>query len=131
MIDSILTSTKNALGITESVTAFDDVITMHINSVFGTLNQLGIGPPSGFMIEDDTAVWADFQGTGEGAGPLLNSCRSYMYLVVKSLFDPSDARFTIAATTAQIHEYEWRLNIVREGVSWVDPSPPKFPTSCL
>ena len=44
-MDSILTSIKKLLGIDESYTHFDVDIIMHINSVFMTLRQLGVGPP--------------------------------------------------------------------------------------
>ena len=60
MNESILTSIKKLLGITEEYTHFDADIIMHINSVFMILMQLGIGPANGFSISDDSAVWADF-----------------------------------------------------------------------
>ena len=71
MTDSILTNTKKILGIDETYTAFDIDVLTHINSVFFTLNQLGIGPESGFAIEDDAAVWSDFLGTD----PRLNAVK--------------------------------------------------------
>lgn len=117
MIDSILTSVKDSLGLGADYTPFDESIILHINSVFSTLNQLGVGPANAFMIEDATATWDDFIGNDNR----INSVKTYINLVVKSLFDPSDARFVIAATTAQINQLEWRLNVVREGDSWVDP----------
>ena len=40
-MDSILTSIKKLLGITEEQTDFDADIIMHINTVFGSLNELG------------------------------------------------------------------------------------------
>ncbi len=60
MSDSILTSTKKILGLDDSYTAFDVDVMLHINSVFTTLSQLGIGPVNGFMIENAEAVWEDF-----------------------------------------------------------------------
>ena len=59
-MESILTSIKKLLGITEEYDQFDPDIIMHINSVFMVLTQLGVGPAEGFSIEDDTAVWTDF-----------------------------------------------------------------------
>ena len=59
-MESILTSIKKMLGITEDYTHFDADIIMHINSVFSILTQLGIGPEDGFVIQDDKAVWTDF-----------------------------------------------------------------------
>lgn len=48
IIESILTSIKKMLGITEEYEHFDSDLIMHINSVFMILTQLGVGPPSGF-----------------------------------------------------------------------------------
>ena len=43
-MDSILTSIKKLLGITEEYDHFDQDLILHINSVFGILTQLGVGP---------------------------------------------------------------------------------------
>ena len=51
-MDSILTSIKKLLGITEEYEHFDPDIIMHINSVFSVLTQLGVGPAEGFRIEE-------------------------------------------------------------------------------
>lgn len=119
MTDSILDSTKKALGIADDYTAFDVDILMHINSVFSTLNQLGIGPEDGFAIEDNTATWTTYL-----AGELKkNSVKTYMYLRVRMLFDPPTTSFTQEAMKEQILEHEWRLNVVREGDEWTDPDP--------
>jgi hypothetical protein len=117
-VSSILTSTKKILGIEESYTDFDvDVIT-HINSVFATLNQLGIGPEQGFAIEDKIPTWATFLGTN----PRINSVKTYVYLKVRLLFDPPQNSYAIEALNKQAEEFEWRLNTYREATNWVDPS---------
>lgn len=118
-MDSILTSTKKILGIDESYTDFDIDIVLHINSVFSTLQQLGIGPEIGFAIEDDTSTWDDFLGTD----PRKNNVKSYMYLRVRLLFDPPVLSYMIDAMRAQITELEWRMNAYREETAWVDPDP--------
>lgn len=119
---SILTSTKNILGLVEEYEAFDLAIATHINSVFSDLTQLGIGPVNGFQIEDKTAVWADF--LGETIDLQYNSVRSYVFLKVKMLFDPPTTSYMISAMERQILELEVRLNIHREEVDWVNPDPP-------
>ena len=53
-MSSILTDTKKNLGIADDYTAFDQDIILHINSIFGVLNSLGIGPEEGFDISDKT-----------------------------------------------------------------------------
>jgi len=123
MSDSILTSVKKNLGIDESYEVFDSDIIMYINSALGTLNQLGIGPDDGFAIEDDTAVWDDFLD-----GDLrLNSVKLYITLSVRSVFDPPDASYAVAAIEKQIEQLAWRLNVVREGDKWTDPDPAPVP----
>ena len=42
MDESILTSIKKLLGLTEDYTAFDDQLIMHINSVILVLKQIGV-----------------------------------------------------------------------------------------
>lgn len=117
MSESILNSTKKVLGISEDHDAFDVAILMHINSVFSTLSQLGIGPVEGFFIEDDSTDWEEFFGPDLN----LNSVRTYVYLRVRLLFDPPATSFHINAIEEQIKELEWRLNTYREGVSWQEP----------
>lgn len=113
MTDSILDSVKKVLQIPEEYTAFDIAIIMHINTVFGTLHQLGIGPVNGFFIADNSPVWADFLDNE----PLLNGVKTYVVLKVRLLFDPPTTSFAIAAMKDQIAELEWRLNVYREGVA--------------
>lgn len=121
MITSILTSTKKMLGLTEDDESFDLDIITHINSVFFTLNQLGIGPDAGFMIEDKTTEWAEFTDMED---PRYNAVKSYVYLRVRLLFDPPQTSFGIEAQRQQVTELEWRLNVLREGEEWTDPNPP-------
>lgn len=106
-MDSILTSIKKLLGITEEYDHFDPDIIMHINSVFSVLTQLGVGPASGFSISDKTAVWSDFVDTDSR----LEMLKSYMYLKVKLLFDPPLGTASIEAINRQISELEWRINV--------------------
>ena len=59
-MESILTSIKKLLGITEEYEHFDVDIIMHINSVFMILTHLGVGPAEGFSIKDKTTTWDEF-----------------------------------------------------------------------
>lgn len=114
-MESILTSIKKLLGITEEYSHFDADIIMHINSVFLILTQLGIGPPEGFMIEDESAYWIDFI-----TEPLkLQAVKSYMFLRVKLLFDPPLNSATIESMNRAITELEWRLNVAVESMEGV------------
>ena len=111
MASSILNDTKKVLGVDEEATEFDTDIIMHINAVFATLHQLGIGPIQGFRIEDNTVKWDAFLGDDAR----LNSVKTYVYLSVRLSFDPPATSFVIASMKEQIQELEWRLNVVREG----------------
>lgn len=142
MADSILTSIKKIVGIAESDTSFDPDIIMHVNTIFSVLNQLGIGPTTGFMIEDATPTWDDFlsikqvgqlQADGTitytdeqlaGINKLLNMVKTYAYLRVRLIFDPPQTSFVIESVNEQIKELEVRMSIVREGESWVNSMPP-------
>lgn len=110
-MDSILTSIKKMLGISAEYTHFDADIIMHINSVFTTLTQLGVGPTQGFYIEDDLTEWVEFIPDMTK----LQAVKSYMYLRVRLLFDPSSiGSATLASYERQIQELEWRLNVAAE-----------------
>ena len=106
-MESILTSTKKLLGITEEYEHFDSDIIIHINSVFMILTQIGVGPSEGFFITDKTATWDDFIPTGKS----LESVKSYMYMKVKLLFDPPQSSAVMESMKNMISEFEWRLNI--------------------
>ena len=109
-MESILTSIKKLLGMTEDYTAYDDQIIIHVNSVFMILTQLGIGPEDGFTIKDKEAIWNDFVT----CDTKLELVKSYVYLKVKLLFDPPSNSSVIESINRQINEFEWRLNVKAE-----------------
>lgn len=110
MSQSILNSTKKTLGLAADYTPFDEDVIMHINSVFLTLQQLGVGPVEGFMIYGADETWEDFLG----ADPRMNAAKTLMFLKVKLLFDPPGTSFAIQSFNEQILALEWRLNVAVE-----------------
>lgn len=120
MSNSILTSIKKILGLPEDYTAFDPDIILYINSVLSTLAELGIGPSTGFSIEDETAEWSDLLGDDLA---LFQDVKTYVGLRVRILFDPPATSFHLAAMEKQIEEHVWRISVKREDVAWVDPNP--------
>lgn len=116
---SILNTIKKLLGIPSEYTVFDSDVITHINSAFSTLTQLGIGPEEGFMIEDESAEWADFLADDNQ----YNAVKTYIALRVRQIFDPPSTSYLISAFNEQIKELEWRLNIHREETGWTDPDP--------
>lgn len=109
-MESILTSIKKLLGITEEYEHFDADLIMHINSVFTILTQLGVGPSEGFRIEDSEATWSDF--TDDNVK--WDSVKTYMHLKVKLLFDPPLSSVVMESMNRMISELEWRLNVSAE-----------------
>ena len=110
MTDSILTTIKKLLGITEEYEHFAQDIIMHINSVFMILTQLGVGPSNGFSISDKTATWDEFIEEGTN----LEAVKSYVYMKVRLLFDPPLSSAVMECINRSINELEWRLNVSAE-----------------
>lgn len=104
MTQSILLTIKKLLGIAEEYKAFDIDIIAHINSVFLSLNQFGVGPSTPFQIVDETETWADFQTKIPGIP-------TYVYLKVRLLFDPPTNSFLVDNMQKQIQELEWRFDM--------------------
>lgn len=111
-MESILTSIKKAVGIAEEYTHFDPEIIMHINTVFGDLREIGVGPEEGFRIEDDTSVWTDFIPSTNSLW--FEGVKSYVYLRVQLLFDPPTNSSVLASKEKQVEKLEWRLNFAAE-----------------
>jgi len=114
-MDSILTSIKKLLGPEEDDTHFDPDIVMHINTVLMSLNQIGVGPETGFSISDKTKTWSDYLGTDIN----FEAVKSYIYLKVRLIFDPPSSTPLIEAIERQINELEWRLIIQTKEVETV------------
>lgn len=104
-MESILTSIKKLLGISEEYTHFDQDIIMHINSALFTLTQLGVGPSAGFSIDDAENVWDDFVDVSR-----IEAVKTYVYLNVRLVFDPPTSSTVIDAMNRRLKELEWRLN---------------------
>lgn len=112
-MESILTSIKKLLGLSEEDTSFDVDITIHINSAFMRLHQLGVGTATAFKITDKTAVWTDFLGERLD----LDGVKTYVYFKTRLIFDPPQTSFLLDAIETQIKELEWTLNIQAESIS--------------
>lgn len=107
MEESILTSIKKLLGITDDYTHFDQDIVLQINSAFSTLNQLGVGPEACFSIQDASSVWTDFIDDDR-----LNFAKTFVQLKVKLAFDPPTSATLMDSYNRQLDELTWRLSIV-------------------
>lgn len=110
MSDSILDTIKQLLGLEAEDTAFDTDVIVHINSALMTLNQLGVGPSSAFSIQDKSDAWEDFLDESTD----LEAVKTYIYLKVRTVFDPPSSSAVLEAMNRSVSELEWRLNVQAE-----------------
>lgn len=106
--ESILDTIKKLLGVPDDYEQFDKDIIVHINSVFGTLNQLGVGPESGFRITGKSEEWSQYVSADD---TFLGMLQDYIYLRVRKIFDPPTSSSLLTAIDQQITELEFRLNV--------------------
>lgn len=109
MAKSILTTTKEFIGIPEACSDFDSQLISDINSVLFTLHQIGAGPSDIFLIEGPNDTWDDL-----GRFSYSPIIQDYVHKKVKLTFDPPNSSFHLEALKAQIAEVEWRLRIQSE-----------------
>jgi len=119
MPETILTSIKQMLGLTEDYTPFDLELVMHINSVLMILNQLGVGVPNFRITYTQTAgddprwvsneTWSNFLGTGYTGDK--EAVKSYVFTKVKLLFDPPASGTLMESYKKLADEFEFRLSV--------------------
>ena len=105
--DSILTSIKKLMGLTEEYDAFDQDILILINSVLFELEQIGVKAKEGFVLSDKTAVWSDYSDDDR----LLNMLKPYIYMKTKLTFDPPTSSGALDSINRIIDRFEWRINL--------------------
>lgn len=110
MNESILTSVKKELGITEEYEHFDDAVITAINSVLAILTQLGVGPRTGFRITDKLPVWSDLLNNDKR----LEMVKDFVYLRVRLLFDPPQNASLANVQETLAKELEWRIMIAAD-----------------
>lgn len=115
-MDSILVSVKKLLGIDAEYTIFDPDIIIHINTAFAVLNQLGVGPEEGFMIESDSEVWDDYIVDYN-----FMMAKTFVFLKVKIAFDPPSSTALLESMNRQLDELTWRLEV--EGHTHTNTTP--------
>ena len=104
MLDnSILNDVKKKLGL-EGVDSFDIDVISCINTALNKLTQLGVGPDRGFIISDDTAKWSDFFDDLR-----LYMIVEYVFMYVKTSFDPSASATLMDCYRSKMDELEWRI----------------------
>lgn len=111
-MDSILLTITRMLGYDDAYDAFHTEIIVYINMALNVLEQLGVGN-DGFAITGPTEMWDDYLADTSK----LESVKTYIYIRVKLMHDPSaNATLTkILEDTAR--ELEWRLNVKAEHIN--------------
>lgn len=109
MEESILTTIKKMIGLTEYDTIFDPDIIVYINSAFMDLYQIGVSE-SPFSISDKSSKWEDFLEDLTKIGYV----KTYIFIKVRLIFDPPQTSFLLEALSRQLEQIEWRLNAQAE-----------------
>lgn len=109
--NSILNTIKKMLGIDADNTDFDTDVIIHINTVFRTLNQLGIGPNNGYKIYGKENTWDEFIDDLR-----IEDVKTYMYIKVRLIFDPPQNSFLVNSFEKSAKEYEWRFTVTSDEI---------------
>lgn len=120
MQDSILMTIRKLVCGDPYADHFDADLLVHINACFSILNQLGVGPESGFVVTDETQSWSSYVADNR----ILNMVKTYVTLKVKKIFDPPLTSSVLEAMDKEINQLEWRLNVAVDPVKPANVSKP-------
>ena len=105
MLDSVLSSTKQMLGINVEDDSFDVNVIMAINAALAILFDLGLTEVEDQVIIDDETTWDELL---EGRTD-IEYAKIYIFQKVKLIFDPPTSSAAIEAMQRSISELEWRI----------------------
>lgn len=100
----ILDTIRKLVGAGDTAGPFDQDLLIHINSALSVLNQIGVGPDDGFIV-DDKSLWTEFLPVSKK----LEMVKTYVYLKVRLIFDPPASSAAVDAMSRQVTEYEERI----------------------
>lgn len=95
------------ISLDSGVTAYDEELIGHINTVLMMLNQMGVGPDGGFELTTGNETWDQIIPDNIK----YPGIKDYVKIKVRLLFDPE--AFTPNAKESaneMLKEIEWRLN---------------------
>ena len=113
MEQSILKTIKQLVGCPDDFEQFDLDLTIHINSAFAALTQLGVGPKEGYRITGPDNIWSEFEEDATKSSLI----KDYVYIKTRLLFDPPTSGSLMDSLKEQLKEMEWRLYIMYYPVS--------------
>lgn len=105
MSDSVLSSTKQMLGISPEDTSFDVNVIMSINTALTILKDLGLTEVEDQIVTSDKMTWDELLGGRTD----IEYVKTYIYQKVKMIFDPPTSTAAIDAMQRSISELEWRI----------------------
>ena len=105
MSDSVLSSTKQMLGISPEDTSFDVNVIMSINTALTILIDLGLTEVEDQIVTSDKMTWDELLGGRTD----IEYVKTYVYQKVKLIFDPPTSTAAIDAMQRSISELEWRI----------------------
>ena len=105
MSDSVLSSTKQMLGISPEDTSFDVNVIMSINTALTILMDLGLTEVEDQIVTSDKMTWDELLGGRTD----IEYVKTYVYQKVKLIFDPPTSTAAIDAMQRSISELEWRI----------------------
>ena len=105
MSDSVLSSTKQILGISPEDTSFDVNVIMSINTALTILMDLGLTEVEDQIVTSDKMTWDELLGGRTD----IEYVKTYVYQKVKMIFDPPTSTAAIDAMQRSISELEWRI----------------------
>lgn len=105
MSDSVLSSTKQMLGISPEDTSFDVNVIMSINTALTILMDLGLTEVEDQIVTSDKMTWDELLGGRTD----IEYVKTYIYQKVKLIFDPPTSTAAIDAMQRSISELEWRI----------------------
>lgn len=112
--DSILQSVKASLGLPKDYNPFDNEIIMHINTVLGIVNQLGIGTYGYQISSDDEGSWEEFFAPESAESIFIPEVKTYVSKRTMMFFDPPTSGILMNAMNENIKELEWRIVCKKE-----------------
>lgn len=110
MNDLILETIMLMFGEEEAMKPFENELLININSSVSILNQIGVGPTEGIIIDKDSK-WNDLIGESK----ILEFVKMFMYIDSKISFDPPSNAFLMQALEKQREELIFRIYIQKKG----------------
>ena len=106
MLEFVIPTIKQYLGISQEDTSFDMNIIMCVNSALSTLSVIGLKEVEDVVLIDTSMTWDDLLGGRTD----IEYAKIYIALKTKQLFDPPTSAAAIEALKQQLAEYEFRIS---------------------